>query len=45
MKKLSLILTMVITGFYQTVAQGTIVDVAVGNKIFSTLVAAVKQLI
>jgi uncharacterized surface protein with fasciclin (FAS1) repeats len=34
MKKLSLILTMVITGFYQTVAQGTIVDVAVGNKDF-----------
>jgi hypothetical protein len=24
---------------------GTIVDIAVGNKIFSTLVAAVKQLI
>lgn len=44
MKKLGLILTMVITGFLSNgaVAQGTVVDVAVGNKDFSTLVAAVK---
>lgn len=44
MKKLGLILTMVITGFLSNgaVAQGTVVDVAAGNKDFSTLVAAVK---
>ena len=44
MKKLILILTIATTvAFSQTaVAQGTIVDVAVGNEDFSTLVTAVK---
>ena len=44
MKKLVLILTVAMTAAFSqtTTAQGTIVDVAVGNEDFSTLVTALK---
>ena len=42
MKKLSVLLLFSVFFSFQVKAQGTIVDAAVGNKDFSTLVAAVK---